>query len=66
LVRENRVQAGISQGALGRRAGISGIHVGNLENGKTPDPRASTVAKLAHAFGVPAADLLQPFETVNP
>jgi transcriptional regulator with XRE-family HTH domain len=62
LIRQHREAAGWSQLSVARRAGLSAPHIHNLEIGLTPDPRASTVTKLARAFGVPAADLLRPFE----
>jgi transcriptional regulator with XRE-family HTH domain len=61
LIRQHREAAGWSQLSMARGAGLSTPTVANLEQGRTPDPRASTVAKLARALDVPVSDLLQPF-----
>ena len=44
---ELRNQAGLSQEALGYRAGIHGVHVHKLEVGKAKNPSAATLQALA-------------------
>lgn len=56
-LRARREAAGLSQRALARRAGTSPETNARLEAGVVP-PRAATVRKLASAFGVPPADLV--------
>jgi transcriptional regulator with XRE-family HTH domain len=44
-----RHEAGIGQGELARRLGMSAAHLSRIENGRT-DPRASTLLDLARAL----------------
>ena len=49
-----RTQAGFERRELARLAGLgSETHVGLIESGERPDPRGSTIKKLAQALGVP-------------
>ena len=43
---------GWNQGALAKAAGLDATHLSKLLVGVTPDPRASTVQRIADAFGV--------------
>jgi len=66
---ELRQEAGLSQEALGYRAGIHGVHVHKLEVGKVKRPGAGTLQALAdvlsEALGRPITvnDLLEPKPT---
>ncbi|HTV74753.1 MAG TPA: helix-turn-helix transcriptional regulator [Candidatus Acidoferrales bacterium] len=53
-VREN---LGLSQAAVGRRAGIEGSHVGRLESGVRTNPRWDVVARIAAGLGLSLDDL---------
>ncbi len=44
---ELRDEAGLSQEALGYRAGIHGVHVNKLENGRVRSPGVATLQALA-------------------
>lgn len=49
----------LSQEALANSAGVHPKHLSEIERGNK-DPRASTVARLAEALGVPIAELYGP------
>ncbi len=51
-LREMRVAAGLTQQALAMQAGLSVSAVVQIESGKVPDPRVSTLKALAKALGV--------------
>jgi transcriptional regulator with XRE-family HTH domain len=56
-IRRQRRRAGISQEALGYRAGLHRTAIGQLERGERV-ARADTLIRLAGAMGIPAGDLL--------
>lgn len=56
-VRAARVEAGLTQEAVGLASGVHPTEVSRIENGKR-DPQISTVIRLASALDVPAARLL--------
>ena len=56
-LRHERTERGLSQMALGNLAGLHFSEISLLERGGR-DPRLSTIAKLAHALKIPAAQLL--------
>jgi len=58
-VKELRDAAGISQQELAQRAKLSISVVTQVEQGKTLDPRISTLRSLARGLGVPVADLVE-------
>jgi transcriptional regulator with XRE-family HTH domain len=53
-----RERAGLTQQQLAVAAGLSVSIVSQIEQGKTPDPRVSTVTSLARALGVGIQDLV--------
>jgi transcriptional regulator with XRE-family HTH domain len=57
-IRAQRNRLGLTQEALGHRAGIHPVEVGRAERGAR-DLRVSTVAKLASGLDVPAMELLR-------
>jgi len=56
MLRRHRVAAGLSQGALAARSGISSDAISMLERGVRSAPRGSTVARLAEALRLGPAD----------
>ena len=56
-LRHERTERGLSQMALGNLAGLHFSEISLLERGGR-DPRLSTIAKLARALKIPAAQLL--------
>ena len=50
-IREARIQAGLSQRALGTRCGLTHADISRLENGKQ-NPRLQTLIKLLFALGI--------------
>jgi transcriptional regulator with XRE-family HTH domain len=56
-LRERRRASGLSQEALGHRAGLHPTEVSRLERG-TRDPRPSTLVRLATALEIPVAELV--------
>lgn len=57
-VRSWRRELGLTQSELADRMGVAQNHVSAIETGKLVDPQASTVEKLARAFGVTVDELL--------
>jgi predicted ATPase/transcriptional regulator with XRE-family HTH domain len=55
-LRSMRLAAGLSQGALAERAGLSEKAVGALERGDRTSPRPATVVLLAQALGASPAE----------
>lgn len=51
LVRERREAAGLTRQDLARRAGLSLSGVQLVEDGQRPEPRFTTVVRLARALG---------------
>lgn len=56
-VRERREELGISQEALGFRAGIHRTYVSQLERG-IKSPSLKIISLLAHALNIPASELV--------
>ncbi len=56
-VRRERINAGLTQEQLARRAGVHPSEVSRLER-EARDPRLSTIVRLAAALGVEPAGLL--------
>lgn len=54
-----RTAAGLTQAALGRRAGLTAAYVSLLESGRRRPPRAPVVERLARALALPPAPLLE-------
>ncbi len=52
LLRRARLAAGLSQGALAKRAGLSERGVSDLERGARRHPRPETIGRLADALGL--------------
>jgi DNA-binding XRE family transcriptional regulator len=50
---------GLTQPILAKRSGVGAGTIGRLERGDV-DPRLSTVAAIAKAFGLTARELMQP------
>lgn len=57
-IKRLRVDRGMTQKALAKKAGVSREYVARLETGRH-DPSLSTLAKLAKALGVPVARLVE-------
>ena len=51
LLQQRRIEAGLSQNALARAAGIDPTHLNRVERDKQGRPRTSTVLKLVRGFG---------------
>jgi transcriptional regulator with XRE-family HTH domain len=47
-----RLRAGLTQKQLGVQTGINSRHISSIEKGGVPDPRFSSLCKLAHALNV--------------
>ena len=64
-VRERRGELGISQEALGFRAGIHRTYVSQLERG-IKSPSLKIIALLAHALNISASELVARAEQLTP
>lgn len=62
VIREIRIEAGLTQEQLGFEAGIRRTYVSILELGQQ-QPSLTTVFKLAEALGMPAGELIQQVES---
>ena len=56
-LRSARERAGLTQEALGHRAGYHPTEVNRIENGRR-NPGLITIVKLARALEIPASDLV--------
>lgn len=54
-IRDERAQRGWDQSRLAREAGISRTTLSQLENGRGPAPRPSTVGKVTRALDLPSS-----------
>src|SRR5215831_5794690 len=59
LVRDRRRAAGLTQGQLAESSGMSRAAIRDLEQGRTRRPRAGSLARLAAALGLDAAQTAQ-------
>jgi transcriptional regulator with XRE-family HTH domain len=57
-LKELRQSAGLTQQELATRAGVSISSLTQIEQGKTTDPRLSTVTDLAWALGIKPSKLI--------
>jgi transcriptional regulator with XRE-family HTH domain len=60
-LRQQRLQQGLSQEALGHAAGLHRTEISLLERARR-DPRLTTISRLARALKIPAATLLNDIE----
>src|SRR5687768_17955493 len=58
-LRNARAQAGLSQAALGRRAGLTAPYISLLESGRRRPPSPPQVERLARALGLDPAPWLE-------
>lgn len=56
-IRQYREQSGLTQLALGKKAGVSSTTIAMVEGCVNP-PSRETIEKLAEAFGVTVSDIL--------
>lgn len=63
-IREFRLKAGLSQNALGKKAGVSQSHISEIESGDKKIGLA-IAQKLAQALGCSLTDLLREDEEQN-
>jgi transcriptional regulator with XRE-family HTH domain len=56
-LRNIRLRRGLSQADLSAITGVAEYTISEIEAGKRPSPRPSTLRKLAHGLGVEVADL---------
>ena len=61
-VLSERKKKGISQEQLAWESGLARGALQNIEKGRTPDPRLSTLRKLSKGLKVPLADLAKAVE----
>jgi transcriptional regulator with XRE-family HTH domain len=56
-IKEYRKQSGLTQLALGKKAGVSSTTIARVEGCVNP-PSRETIEKLAEAFGITVSDIL--------
>ena len=57
-IRRARKRAGLSQGDVARRSGLSLTGYGDIERGTASDPHVSTLENIAEALGTSVSNLL--------
>lgn len=58
-IRSCRKKAGIAQGELAKRVGVTQQYLCCLEKGKKTNPSLKLLTKIADALNVPVTDLLE-------
>jgi transcriptional regulator with XRE-family HTH domain len=58
-VRDAAKTKGLSQADICRATGMSDSYMSQLFNGRIPDPKASSVYKIAHALNMTVDELLE-------
>ncbi len=58
-IKKLRLELGISQDTLSKKADLAFHTISKIEAGSTPDPRIETVKKIADALGVSLDDLMK-------
>lgn len=59
MVKKLREEQGLTQAALGKKAGVTEAYVSMIESGVRKNPSLPTLKKLARALGVPVGSLLE-------
>jgi len=57
-IKAERTRQGLDRTRLAEVAGVDANQLWKIEDGRVPNPRAATVAKIAAALGCPAAVLM--------
>lgn len=65
-IRERRKALGLTLAELAARVGINPAHLWRMETGRSSNPNAQTLGRLADALGVAPGELLQPLEPDTP
>ena len=60
IIREKRIEAGLSQDALAEKMGVSQSHIGRIESGAVRNPRRETLIKLQEALGFDLSEYMPP------
>src|SRR5215217_7282825 len=64
-IRRRRKSLNLTLEQLAERADLNPGYIGSMENGLR-DPSLSTIAKLAHGFGIPMGALFDPVPVFSP
>lgn len=59
ILKESRIQSGLTQAQLATKSGLSQAYINELEKGKKINPSISVLSRLAQALGVPLSQLLK-------
>ncbi|MDJ0972871.1 MAG: helix-turn-helix domain-containing protein [Planctomycetota bacterium] len=52
LLKRARKRAGLTQDALGKKAGLTGSYISMIESGRKPAPRSPVITRLCKALGI--------------
>ena len=63
IIREKRIEAGLSQDKLAAKIGISQSHIAAIERGAVENPRRETLIKFQEALGFDLTEYMPPPET---
>ena len=58
MVKEKRIEAGLSQNQLSKMTNVSQSAINDIESGKTKAPRIDTLIKIAEVLDVTVAELI--------
>ena len=64
LIKAARKKAGVTQGELGKKIGVSGSSLAQWEN-DLRNPKLDTLQRIASALGVPVQELISDWEAVD-
>lgn len=63
IIREKRIEMGLTQDALAEKMGVSQSHIGRIESGAVRNPRRETLIKFQEALGLDLSEYIPPPET---
>lgn len=63
IIRERRIEAGLSQDKLADIIGVSQSHIATIERGAIKNPRRETLVKIQNALGFDLTEYMPPPET---
>ena len=60
IIREKRIEMGLTQDALAEKMGVSQSHIGRIESGAVRNPRRETLIKFQETLGFDLSEYLPP------
>lgn len=63
IIRDKRIEMGLTQDALAEKMGVSQSHIGRIESGAVRNPRRKTLEKFQEVLGFDLTEYMPPPET---